>query len=259
MDCASAKRLYDPLIDHKNHFRVGVQALVTLEVANASYGAVFADYLTATAGTRFDPPLTFEAVPLYEADIYNAIEAADIDFLFVNSGLYSCIGIEYGIQGLATVTTDVKGSVMSVVPNMRHLIVSFPVTLNSHRLFSFLLTAVRGYEYQLDVYGGVIFTRIDNSKINTIYDLKDKIIAAGGLSVLAAGQSQMYEMVLAGLSYVLDPKMMVFVSNQDSIVKGVMNKEFDVGFVRTVQIERTVLDNGQLVDPKLFKVRKEIV
>jgi hypothetical protein len=113
MDCASAKRIYDPLIQHKNHFRVGVHALRTLEEANASYGVIFSDYLTATAGARFDPPITFEAVPLYASGVYDAVNAANIDFIFANSGLYSCLGIEWGIQGLATVTTKVTGTVLS--------------------------------------------------------------------------------------------------------------------------------------------------
>jgi ABC-type phosphate/phosphonate transport system substrate-binding protein len=117
---------------------------------------------------------------------------------------------------------------------------------------------VRGHEYELDEYAGVIITQADNNDINTIYDLQNKVIAAGGISILAAGQSQMYEMERAGLSHLTSPKQMIFTSNQDLVVKGIMNREFQVGFVRTDQIERTMLDNGQLVDPNIFKVRTKV-
>lgn len=51
-----------------------------------------------------------------------------------------------------------------------------------------------------------------------------------------------------------DPKQLVFTSNQGKVVNGVLNGEFDVGFVRTDQIERTKDSNGTLVDPNLFEV-----
>jgi ABC-type phosphate/phosphonate transport system substrate-binding protein len=104
------------------------------------------------------------------------------------------------------------------------------------------------------VYGGVIFALANNTKVNTIYDLKDKIIGAGSPSVLAGGQVESYEMQKAGLSYINDPKQMVYVFDQDSVVKGVLDGSFDVGFVRTDQIEQTMLNNGHLVDPNVFKV-----
>ena len=52
----------------------------------------------------------------------------------------------------------------------------------------------------------------------------------------------------------MDPKQVVFTNNQFDIVKGVLNGEFDVGFVRTDTIERTVDDYGNPIDPELFKV-----
>jgi hypothetical protein len=107
--CVVDKIAYDPLIHHKNHFIVGVHALRTLEEANATYAQIFSEYLTATAGTRFNPPITFDMVPLYSTGLYHAVDTKSVDFVFANSGLYSCIGIEWGIQGLATVVQAFNG------------------------------------------------------------------------------------------------------------------------------------------------------
>lgn len=38
----------------------------------------------------------------------------------------------------------------------------------------------RGHTYELDVYGGVIFTLATNERINTIDDIAGKTIGAGG-------------------------------------------------------------------------------
>ena len=58
----------------------------------------------------------------------------------------------------------------------------------------------------------------------------------------------------AGLSYINDPKQLVFTSNQGKVVNGVLNGKFDVGFVRTDQIERTKDADGNLVDKSLLKI-----
>lgn len=43
------------------------------------------------------------------------------------------------------------------------------------------------------VYGGVIAVRADNVEVNSVKDLKDKIIGAGAIVDLMAGQMQIYE------------------------------------------------------------------
>lgn len=65
---------------------------------------------------------------------------------------------------------------------------------------------------------------------------------------------QIYEMGRAGLSYVNDPKQVVFTDNQYDIVNGVLDGIYDVGFVRTNQIEITTDSAGEFLDPDLFKV-----
>lgn len=237
-DCHKDLIPFDESQGHKRKYRVAVHAVRGLEEDLASYNETFATYLTATAGRRFDPPLEFELVAVGYEDLFAAVEEVEehhrpssssqsqkedeqVDFIFANPSSYSCIGVEYGITPLVT--------------KISHMV-------------------VRGQEYSLDVMGGVIFTRADNDAIHSILDLQDKIIAASSLSVLMGGQTQMYEMVLAGLDYVMDPKQVIFTDNKVDVVNGVLDGTFDVGFIRTDQIERSVDANGNIINPDLFRV-----
>lgn len=130
--------------------------------------ATFETYLSESAGQQFDQPIEFKIISSDMEGMFREIDKDKIDFIFVSPGLYSCIGIEHGAQPLASVI------------RRKHL---------------------RGKEVELDVYGGVMFTRVDNKEINYISDLKDKVIAAGSLSAMMVGQLQFHEMADNGLSY----------------------------------------------------------
>lgn len=56
------------------------------------------------------------------------------------------------------------------------------------------------------------------------------------------------------MSYVMDPKQVVFAFNQLNVINGVVNREFDVGFFRADSIERAKDANGTAIDPDLFKI-----
>mmetsp|Transcript_666 Transcript_666/g.1068 ORF Transcript_666/g.1068 Transcript_666/m.1068 type:complete len:98 (+) Transcript_666:1421-1714(+) len=58
-------------------------------------------------------------------------------------------------------------------------------------------------------------------------------------SGLESGQIQFREMIIRGMSYINDPKQVVLTGDQGEIVNGVLYGDFDVGFVRTDQIECT--------------------
>ena len=89
-------------------------------------------------------------------------------------------------------------------------------------------------------FAGVIFTRADNEEINGIHDLKDKVIGAADVATITASQSQFYQMEKADMSYVMDPKKVTFTGDMQEVVKGVLAGEFDVGFVRTDEIEGSI-------------------
>lgn len=209
-NCGSTIREFNEN-QHKRKYRVGVDAIHGFEAAASEYNLTFAKYLTATAGRRFDPPIEFEIFPTSFEGLFEAVEVEDIDFFYVDPGAYSCIGIEHGAQPLATIVSRLE---------------------------------VRGHTYDLDVFGGVMFTLADNDDINFVTDFKDKIIGAGGISMLMAGQLQFYEMEMAGLSYVMDPKQVVLTGNQADVVHGVLNGDFDVGFVRYVRAKISQMSDG---------------
>ncbi|KAL3938895.1 MAG: hypothetical protein SGARI_001571, partial [Bacillariaceae sp.] len=84
--------------------------------------------------------------------------------------------------------------------------------------------------------------------------LKDKIIAAASISGLGSGQMQFKRMIDSGMNYLQDPKEIVFTRNQNRVVQGVVAGDFDVGFVRTDQLERSKDADGIPFDLESFKI-----
>jgi len=148
-ECETKVHSFDPYI-HKPIYTIGVHAIAGLDQALKETNQTFSTYLTETAGQKFDPPIKFEVVPkLFEA-IFTAIDNKEVDFIFANPGVYSCIGTEVGATALVT---------------------------------SSKLLSVRDRTFDLDVYGGVIAVRADNKEIQNIADIKDKIVGAGAIVV----------------------------------------------------------------------------
>eukprot|EP00980_Cylindrotheca_fusiformis_P014568 scaffold3924_cov109-Cylindrotheca_fusiformis.AAC.17 len=172
----------------------------------------------------------------------------DVDFMYSDTGTYSCIATEIGGQPLGTTIVSLES---------------------------------RGREYSLDIYGGKLIAAIcatkwpcpltplilvtafqgtilvlaSNKEINRVEDLKDKVIAAHGISVFSAGQSQFWVMLKNGLNYIMDPKQVIFTGNRDETIKGVMDGRWDVGFVPSGRAEQTIDEStGELIDMDLFKV-----
>lgn len=205
----------------KRVWTVGVLAIRGFEAAYKEFNQTFNDYLTATAGQRFDPPIQFELKPLNFLTLFSDSEAGLVDFIYVNPSAYSCIESEYGARSL--------------------------VSQISRRV-------VGGQEYFLKRFGGVIATLADRDDIQTIHDLKDKVIAAASISGLGSGQMQFREMQNAGMSYINDPRQLVFTSNQGKVVQGVLDGKFDVAFIRTDQLERSIDSEGNPIDIRKWKV-----
>jgi serine/threonine protein kinase/ABC-type phosphate/phosphonate transport system substrate-binding protein len=219
-----------PSIDTtKTEYRVGVLAIRGADAAYNEFNKTFSNYLTATAGQRFDTPLAFTMVPLNFLSLFSDVELAvetsgdqGVDFIYVNPSAFSCIESEYGSNTL--------------------------VSQISRRV-------VGGQEYELTKFGGVIFSRSDNDAVNTIQDIRDKVVACASISGLGSGQMQFRLMQQEGLAYIQDPKQLVFTSNQGKVVNGVLQGKFDVGLVRTDQIERTTdASTGELVDQSKLKI-----
>ena len=206
---------------HKKLYRVGVLAIRGFDAAYEEFNKTFTDYLTLTAGQRFDPPIEFEIKPLNFISLFSDVEESIVDFIYVNPSAFSCIESEYTARSL--------------------------VSQISRR-------SVGGETFALKKFGGVIATRADRDDIDSIYDLEGKVIAAASISGLGSGQMQFLEMQRAGMSYINDPKQLVFTSNQGNVVNGVLSGDFDVGFIRTDQIERSKDADGNPVNVSDFKI-----
>jgi len=222
--CVAAPIPWEPneTTGHKSTYKVGVLAIRGFDNAYKEFNHTFSDYLTATVGPRFDPPIQFLMEPLNFTTLFSYTESKEIDLIYVNPSAYSCIESEYGAQSL--------------------------VSQISKR-------AIGGEIYHLAKFGGVIITRDNADDINTIEDIKGKITACASISGLGSGQMQFRALIEAGLSYVDSPKQLVFTSNQGKVVNGVLYGDFDVGFVRTDQLERTTDKiTKTLVNTSKFKI-----
>lgn len=225
--CLFSQRTFNEQI-HKKVYRVGVLAIRGADAAYSEFNSTFSDYLAGTAGQRFSEPLEFEMVPLNFLSLFGDVELAantqggdGVDFIYVNPSAYSCIETEYGANTLVSQIS---------------------------------LRQVGGKSYELTRFGGVIVTRADNNNIQTIHDLKNKRVACASISGLGSGQMQFRAMQQVGLHHLQDPLQVVFTSNQGKVVNGVLKGQFDAGFVRTDQIERTKGTNGELVDKSKLKI-----
>lgn len=210
------RRPFDPS-RHKRVYTVGVLAIRGVDAAYKEFNKTFSDYLTATAGQQFDQPIEFQMKPLKFLELF----PPDVDYIYVNPSAFSCIESEFKAHSLVSQISRRK---------------------------------VGGQTFDLKKFGGVIIAKADNDEIQTIHDLKDKVVAAASISGLGSGQMQFLEMQQGGMSYVNDPKQLVFTSNQGKVVNGVLNDDFDVGFVRTDQMERTKDADGNPIDTSLLKV-----
>ncbi|KAL3935236.1 MAG: hypothetical protein SGARI_003060 [Bacillariaceae sp.] len=159
--------------------------------------------------------------PLNFIQLFTDTAEAKVDFIYVNPSAYSCIESEYTSHSLASQISRRN---------------------------------IHGSTYDLQMFGGVIMARSDNDLVNTIEDIKGKRVAAASISGLGSGQMQFLEMQKAGLSYINDPGQLVFTSNQGKVVNGVLDGTFDVGFVRTDQMERTKDKDGNLLNVSDFKI-----
>ena len=205
-------------------YQVGVLAIRGFPAAYAEFNATFSTYLTLTAGRAFSPPIAFQLKPLNFISLFGDVQIQPlpaVDFIYVSPSAYACIESEFSAHSLASQISKRK---------------------------------VGGNTYDLTKFGGVIAVRSDRTDIRTLADIRGKVVAAASISGLGSGQMQFRELQRAGMSYIAAPRQLVFTSNQGKVVNGVLDGKFDVGFIRTDQIERTKNASGVLVDPTQLRI-----
>jgi phosphate/phosphite/phosphonate ABC transporter binding protein len=163
---------------------------------------------TANYLTHSLPEYQFHIVPLTFKEINDAVELKRIHFLFVNSGIYVDLSARYSIERIATVKRSLHGS--------------------SHVNF-----------------GGVIFTRYDNKKINNFKDLIGCRFAAVDKNSFGGWIAALRELVKDGLKPEQDFSSLLFTGTHDDVVYAVLKGKVDAGTVRTDTIER-MADEGKI-------------
>jgi hypothetical protein len=110
LNCAQGFRHFKELTQ-KRTYNIGVYAPDHIEKTRNEFNLTFETYLTETVGKRWKPPIQFKMVPTRYPLIAWIDENQDVDFMYADSGFFSCTGTEIGAQPLGTTLsrTTVRG------------------------------------------------------------------------------------------------------------------------------------------------------
>ncbi len=154
------------------------------------------------------PAYRFEIVPIPFNSIFKEVEQKNIDFILANSGYYVVLERKYGAQRITTLVNK-------------------------------QITGLTQKEF-----GGVIFTHIDNKdRFNTLESIKGSRFAAVNEKSLGGWQMTWREFVENDIDRDRDLKSLTFKGTHDKVVYAVLNKEEEIGTVRTDTLERMALEN----------------
>jgi len=169
------------------------------------------------------PEHSFEIIPIDFKDIFETVAKGKVDFILANSGYYVVLESQYGAQRITTL-------------------------VNKH------ITGLAQKEF-----GGVLFTHIDNKdRFNTIEDIRDSRFGAVNKNSLGGWQMAWRELVENDIDKDKDLTSLTFLGTHDKVVYSVLNKQVDVGTVRTDTLERMTLEDKidlnlvHIIDPKSY-------
>lgn len=161
------------------------------------------------------PQYDFVVEALTYPELTDAVSKKQLDFVLTNSSNYILLKHKFGLSSpLATLAVDEHGS------------------KTTH-------------------FGGVIFTRAQE-KINSLSDIKGKIVAVSDQESFGGYQMQAYELWKAGINVNNDTVVVKTGVPHDNVVKMVLSGEANVGFVRTGILEKMANENS--LDLKSIKI-----
>ncbi len=157
----------------------------------------------------------FRIVPLDFSSIQQAVSDRSIDFILTNSSFHVELEDIYGVDAVATLI------------NRMHC--------GDHKVF-----------------GGVIFSLINNTSIATLADLRGKDFMAVKETSFGGWRMALREMKSAGMDPRHDFKSLSFGGTHDAVVLSVLNGKADAGTVRTDTLERMAAEGK--IDLSAFRI-----
>ena len=186
-----------------------------------SFNSTFSTYLTAAVqqNPRY-ASVSFQTIALNFQSTYSLLDANQLDFVFMQPSLFSCIEGEYSVTSLAT--------------------------LRNIRL-----------KKELAEFGGVIFVK-KGSDVTSLEHLRGRRIAMVSFGGLGSGQMQWRLLAENGIDLMQDPSQLVIIGpDQPTIVRLVYDGFVDVGFVRTDQIEGMQVRNQSMSGSRFVATDRE--
>lgn len=162
----------------------------------------------------------FAIVPLDFDQVNGAVDSGAVDFILVNPGIYVNLEVEYRVSRIATM---------------------------NNRL---------GNNIPYNIFGGVIFSRRDRLDLEYLEDLRGQRFMAVDETSLGGFQMAWRELNANGINPYQDFSALIFGGIHDEVVLSVLNRDVDVGTVRSDILERMAaagtvrLDDFRIINPQ---------
>ncbi len=167
------------------------------------------------------PSHHFSIVPLYFPDMDKAVHDQTLDFVLTNPAHYVALRAEFGLEAMATL---------------------MPIE-NGHPVNSF---------------GATIFTRADREDINTLGDLRGRIVASASEQSFGSYLVPRWTLLKQGIAIHEVGKMVFTEMPQDKVVMEVVSGRADAGFVRTGVLEGMAHENKiKLKEIKILNLKNK--
>ena len=173
--------------------------------------------------TESIPNRKFQITPLFYTEFESVISSKSIDYILTNPAHYIAIGQDFELSGAIATLTELS---------------------DGKPQYGF---------------GGVIFTKNENSAPESLTDLVGKKISAVSQSSLGGYQASAFELQKAGLRLESSVEIVLTGMPHSNAVDMVMNEKADAGFVRTGVIEALIgsgelkADDLRILNPQTFK------
>ncbi|MCU7813789.1 MAG: phosphate/phosphite/phosphonate ABC transporter substrate-binding protein [Candidatus Thiodiazotropha sp. (ex Rostrolucina anterorostrata)] len=151
------------------------------------------------------PAYQFSIVPMAFGDIQVIVKNQMVDFVIVNPGIYVDLSVKYGIRRVLTLVNK--------------------LSIDNH----------------VSEFGSVIFTLKDHNNLRHLSDLKNQRLAAVHQTSLGGWVMALRELRISGIDQ-WDLASLLFLNTHDAVVNAVLNREAEIGIVRTDTLERMTLE-----------------